>query len=110
MTMEHIALLELLDSLKDADVDNRIRLAVQNMYQELIDAQARGVIGTGPWEGKESRTRIRNGSWVPTLSTTAGDLDLRIPKLRSGSFFPSLLEHRRRIDQALIAVNQPACH
>jgi transposase-like protein len=38
------------------------------------------------------------------LSTTAGDLDLRIPKLRTGSFFPSLLERRRRVDQALFAV------
>lgn len=38
------------------------------------------------------------------LSTTAGDLELRIPKLRTGSFFPSLLERRRRIDQALFAV------
>ncbi len=39
-----------------------------------------------------------------TLTTTAGDLELRIPKLRAGSFFPSLLERRRRIDQALFAV------
>jgi putative transposase len=39
-----------------------------------------------------------------TLSTTAGDLELRIPKLREGSFFPSLLERRRRVDQALFAV------
>ena len=38
------------------------------------------------------------------LSTTAGDLELRIPKLRAGSFFPSLLERRRRVDQALYAV------
>jgi putative transposase len=38
------------------------------------------------------------------LSTTAGDLELRIPKLRAGSFFPSLLERRRRVDQALFAV------
>jgi putative transposase len=38
------------------------------------------------------------------LSTTAGDLELRIPKLRTGSFFPSLLERRRRVDQALFAV------
>jgi hypothetical protein len=38
------------------------------------------------------------------LTTTAGDLDLRIPKLRTGSFFPSLLERRRRVDQALFAV------
>jgi len=38
------------------------------------------------------------------LSTRAGDLELRIPKLRTGSFFPSLLERRRRIDQALFAI------
>jgi len=38
------------------------------------------------------------------LTTTAGDLELRIPKLRAGSFFPSLLERRRRVDQALFAV------
>jgi transposase-like protein len=74
------------------------------MYQELIDAEARGVIGAGLWERNDSRTSIRNGSRVRTLTTTAGDLDLRIPKLRSGSFFPSLLERRRRVDQALFAV------
>jgi putative transposase len=44
------------------------------------------------------------GSLTRTLTTTAGDLELRIPKLRTGSFFPSLLERRRRIDQALFAV------
>jgi transposase-like protein len=102
--MEHSALLELLESLKAAGVDERIRLAAQNMYQELIDAEARGVIGAGPWERNESRSSVRNGSRPRTLSTTAGDLDLRIPKLRSGSFFPSLLERRRRVDQALFAV------
>ena len=46
----------------------------------------------------------RNGSRPKTVSTTAGDLELRIPKLRTGSFFPSLLERRRRVDQALFAV------
>ena len=38
------------------------------------------------------------------MTTTAGDLDLKIPKLRAGSFFPALLERRRRVDQALFAV------
>ena len=38
------------------------------------------------------------------LTTTAGELELRIPKLRAGTFFPALLERRRRIDQALFAV------
>ena len=38
------------------------------------------------------------------LSTKAGDVELKIPKLRTGSFFPSILERRRRIDRALFAV------
>jgi transposase-like protein len=74
------------------------------MYQELIEAEAQGVVGAGPWERSEARTSVRNGSRPRTLSTTAGDLQLRIPKLRTGSFFPSLLERRRRVDQAMFAV------
>src|SRR3712207_5992785 len=58
----------------------------------------------GPHERTESRTAQRNGSRPRTLTTTAGDLELRIPKLHAGSFFPCLLERRRRIDQALFAV------
>jgi len=104
MAIDHSSLLELLEALKAAGVDDRIRLAAQNMYQALIDAEAEGVIGAGFWERNENRTAVRNGSRPRTLSTTAGDLELRIPKLRTGSFFPSLLERRRRIDQALFAV------
>src|SRR4051812_34706064 len=55
-------------------------------------------------ERSDARTNHRNGHRTRTLTTTAGDLELRIPKLRAGSFFPSLLERRRRIDQALFAV------
>jgi transposase-like protein len=49
-------------------------------------------------------TAHRNGARERLLSTKPGDLQLRIPKLRSGSFYPSLLEPRRRIDRALWAV------
>lgn len=51
-----------------------------------------------------ARSAQRNGSRPKTITTTAGDLSLRIPKLRQGSFFPSLLERRRRVDRALFAV------
>jgi len=104
MAMDQSALLELLEMLKVAGADERIRLAAQNMYQALIDAEATAVIGAGPWERSEDRTAVRNGTRPRVLTTTAGDLELRIPKLRSGSFFPCLLERRRRIDQALFAV------
>jgi putative transposase len=104
MALDQSALLELLEALKAADVDDRIRSATETLYQALIEAELTAVIGAGPHERTENRTAQRNGSRPRTLSTTAGDLELRIPKLRTGSFFPSLLERRRRIDQALFAV------
>jgi transposase-like protein len=70
----------------------------------LIEAELTAVIGAAPHERTEARIAQRNGSRPRVLTTTAGDLELRIPKLRAGSFFPSLLERRRRIDQALFAV------
>jgi putative transposase len=70
----------------------------------LIEAELASVIGALPHERASSRTAHRNGHRIRALSSTAGDLELRIPKLRAGSFFPSLLEHRRRVDQSLFAV------
>src|SRR3982750_3322747 len=104
MALDQSALLEVLKALKAADVDDRIRSAATTIYQALIEAELTAVIGAGPHERTDARTAQRNGSRPRTLSTTAGDLELRIPKLRAGSFFPSLLERRRRIDQALFAV------
>ncbi len=63
------------------------------------------MIDAAPHQRTDTRTAQRNGTRPRTVTTTAGDLELRIiPKLRTGSFFPSLLERRRRIDQALFAV------
>ena len=104
MALDHAALLEVLEAMKVADVDARVRTAAQTIYQALIDAELTAVIGAGPWERTGERTAVRNGSRPKTISTTAGDLELRIPKLRTGSFFPCLLERRRRVDQALFAV------
>jgi putative transposase len=104
MALDHAALLEVLETLRGTGADDRIRTAAQTIYQALIDAELTAVIGAGPWERTSERTAQRNGSRSRTLSTTAGDLELRIPKLRTGSFFPSLLERRRRVDQALFAV------
>src|SRR5207342_628637 len=104
MALDNAALLEVLEAMQAAGVEDRVRTAAQTIYQALIDAELTAVIGAGPWERSSERTTQRNGSRSRTLSTTAGDLELRIPKLRSGSFFPSLLERRRRVDQALFAV------
>jgi putative transposase len=92
MALDQSALLEVLDALKAADVGDRVRQAAETVYQALIEAELTDTIGAALHERTESRTALRNGHRTRTLSTTAGDLELRIPKLRTGSFFPSLLE------------------
>jgi putative transposase len=104
MALDQFALLEVLEMLKGADVEDRIRQAASTIYQALIEAELTSVIGAGPHERSEGRTAQRNGHRPRTVTTTAGDLQLQIPKLRAGSFFPSLLERRRRVDQSLFAV------
>jgi transposase-like protein len=104
MALDQSALLEVLEALKVAEVDDRIRQATETLYQALIEAEVTSVLGAGPHERTDTRTGQRNGHRPRILTTPAGDLDLRIPKLRAGSFFPSLLERRRRVDQALFAV------
>jgi Transposase, Mutator family len=100
VALDQSALLEILDALKAAEVDDRIRQAAQTIYQALIEAELTAVIGAAPHERSPHRLAQRNGHRPRLLTTTAGDLELRIPKLRAGSFFPSLLERRRRVDQA----------
>ncbi|EUA17389.1 transposase, Mutator family protein [Mycobacterium avium subsp. avium 2285 (R)] len=104
MALDQSALLEVLDALRTADAGERITQAAETIYQALIDAELTAFIGASPHERTETRSNQRNGSRPRTLSTVAGDLELRIPKLRTGSFFPALLERRRRVDQCLFAV------
>ncbi len=97
-------LLRLLESLRSADGLELVREVAERLLQELIEAEATARIGA-EWGGRtDTRTTWRNGHREKTVTTQAGDLELAIPKLRAGSFFPSLLERRRRIDQALYAV------
>ena len=95
---------ELLDALRERPDLDLVRQMVEFLFQALIDAEATERIGAEPHERTATRTTRRNGSRSRTLSTKAGDVDLKIPKLRAGSFFPSVLERRRRVDQALYAV------
>jgi putative transposase len=104
MALDQSALIEVLEALKAAEVDDRIRQAAETIYQALIEAELSSVIGALPHERSSARTGHRNGHRPRMLASTAGDLELRIPKLRTGSFFPSLLERRRRVDQSLFAV------
>jgi transposase-like protein len=104
MTLSQSALSELLDAVRAGDGTDVLREAMRLVLQELIEAEASETIGAARYERSEDRTTHRNGSRTRLLSTKAGDVQLHIPKLREGSFFPALLEPRRRIDQALWAV------
>jgi len=104
MALSQSALSELLDAIRAGGSEDVLREAMSLVLQELIELEAAQAIGAGRYERTDARTTHRNGSRTRLLSTKAGDVELHIPKLREGSFFPSLLEPRRRIDRALWAV------
>jgi putative transposase len=104
MTQNYFDPSVLLDAFHDRPDLDLVREMVGFLYQALIDLEATEVIGAGPHERTTTRTTRRNGSRPKTLTTKTGDVDVKIPKLRKGSYFPSILERRRRIDQALHAV------
>src|SRR5271163_3262496 len=96
MTHDHSALLTQLDALKSADPGSVFAELIRAGLQALVDAEATAALGAGRYERTEERTTYRNGTRSKTVSTTSGDVEVQIPKLRAGSFFPSLLAHRRR--------------
>lgn len=104
MALTQSALSELLDAFRTGDGVDMIRESVRTVLQELVEFEAASVIGADRYERSDDRVTERNGTRAKLLTTKAGDIELRIPKLRKGSFFPSILEPRRRIDQALYAV------
>ena len=104
MALTESAVSELLEAFRAGQGVDLIRESVRMVLQELIEAEAAEVIGAARYERTTTRTTQRNGHRDRQLSTQAGDVSLRIPKLRQGAFFPVILEPRRRIDQALHAV------
>jgi len=104
MPLNKSALLELTEALSSADDGQLMRKLLHTILQALIDVEAAQHIGADLHERTDTRTAQRNGTRDKTISTTAGDLAVKIAKTRTGSFFPSLLTPRRRIDVALHAV------
>ncbi len=79
MALDQSVLRDLLSELKLTDVTDRIRVATEKLHQQLIDAEATAFIGASPFERSTERTTSRNGMRPRVLTTTAGELELRIP-------------------------------
>ena len=103
MTIEEVVRQVLRD--EHADV---IRESVRAVAQELMGAEVSELIGAGHGERTEDRATHRNGYRSRRGDTRAGEIELQIPKLRQGSYFPSFLQPRKRSEQALVSVVQQA--
>jgi len=90
---------------QDGDV---LREGVRLLAQALMESEVTSLVGAGRHERSEDRTAYRNGTRVRTWDTRVGTVDLAIPKVRPGTYFPSLLQPRRRAEQALLTVVQEA--
>ena len=108
MVKQRMDLLELLRKRgMDGDVD-LLREALRVLVDGIMDAEVSAQIGAQHGERSPERVTYRNGYRNRTWDTRVGTMELHIPKLREGSYFPSLLEPRRRSEKALLAVIQQA--
>ncbi len=105
MTDDKIALRELLEKGSDASF---LREMIGFAAERLMALETEGLCGAAPGERAASRTNQRNGYRDRDWQTRAGTVELRIPKLRHGSYFPAFLEPRRMAERALTAVVQEA--
>src|SRR3954470_12763676 len=104
MTIEEVVRKVLRD--EHADV---IRESVTTVAQEIMEAEVSELIGAELGERRpDDRATQRNGYRPRRWDTRAGEIELQIPKLRQGSYFPSFLQPRKRSEQALVSVVQQA--
>jgi putative transposase len=105
MTEDRLPLAELLQKAGDGDF---LRAVAEAVLQLLMEADVEGLIGAGRHERSPERLNYRNGYRERALDTRLGSLQLRIPKLRQGAYFPPFLEPRKTSEKALVAVIQEA--
>ena len=103
-----MALLELLRKAElDEDVDF-LREGVRAMAQQLMELEVAQHVGADKYERSTNRTGERNGYRDRQWDTRVGSIELRVPRVRDGGYYPALLEPRRRGERALVAVVQEA--
>jgi len=105
MTETSMPLIELLQKQDDGDF---LRAVAEAVLQLLMEHDVEGLVGAGRYERGDGRLTWRNGYRDRELKTRLGSLNLRVPKLRQGSYFPGFLEPRRTSEKALVAVIQEA--
>src|ERR687893_164185 len=105
MTEERLPLAELLQKAGEGDF---LRAVAEAVLQLLMEADVEGLVGAGRHERSPERLNYRNGYRERALDTRLGSLQLRVPKLRQGSYFPPFLEPRKTSEKALVAVIQEA--
>lgn len=97
--------LAVLDERLAAASPDLLRAMIKQFAEALMSAEADAVCGAGYRERSEQRVNSRNGYRRRDWDTRAGSIELAIPKLRTGSYFPEwLLQRRRRAEQALVSV------
>jgi putative transposase len=104
-TKSNMALTELTEKGADADL---LREMIQYVAQRMMDMDTEGLCAAAYGERSPDRANSRNGYRERLWETRAGSVDLKIPKLRKGSYFPGFLEPRRTAEKALAAVIQEA--
>ncbi|MGH8088139.1 MAG: IS256 family transposase [Stenotrophomonas sp.] len=107
MTEDRMGLLDLLRKGDEPGNDGSgdfLRQTLTWLLHQLLEAAVSAQIGADRYERSEERTALRNGSRPRLYDTRVGTLDLKLPKLRTGSSFPTELSPRRRAEQALVAV------
>ena len=108
MTDPTMALMEYLGNMGLEPDEGFLQEALQQLTQTVVELEAAKQIGAGRYERSPERKTYRNGHRDRVWETRVGEIPLRIPKVRDGSYFPSLLEPRRRSEKALLAVIQLA--
>src|SRR5947209_3493571 len=96
MTNFRMALLDLLRKDEQGSDPQFLRDGLRLLTQELMEAEVTEAIGAAPYERTDKRVTSRNGVREREWDTRVGTIELAIPKLRQGTYFPSLLEPRRR--------------